>query len=459
MGMRLEAQRTTLLGLVGIFLVLGPAAVVLAQTSAQLTSPGTESGPVVISLDQALERARKSDVAYATARATQGTTAIDSYLAKAALLPTASYHNQLLYTQPNGQRNMGGQVGNQAAPIYIANNSIREYASQATITETIGLKQFADVKAADANAAQASAELEIARRGLIATVVSLYYAVADAEAKQQLMSQASSEAQSFTDLTRKREEAREVAQADVVKAELQQEQRQIDLSNAKLATETARLNLAVLLFSDPRTPYRTEPLTSVEPMPTRDQVDAEANTHNPEIKSAMAALKAGDAGVEAAWASYLPDLALNFNYGIDAPQFAVNGPDGVRNLGYSISGTLDIPVWNWLGTQKRIKQSKIRRSVARVALTSAQRTLIANLEEAYAQARATHEQLGLLNESVQTAAESLHLTNLRYRAGEATALEVVDAQNAAIAASTAQADGALRYQVSLANLQILTGKL
>ena len=43
---------------------------------------------------------------------------IDSYLAKAALLPTVTYHNQMLYTQPNGQTNQGGQAGTQASPIF-----------------------------------------------------------------------------------------------------------------------------------------------------------------------------------------------------------------------------------------------------------------------------------------------------------------------------------------------------
>jgi len=37
-------------------------------------------------------------------------------------------------------------------------------------------------------------------------------------------------------------------------------------------------------------------------------------------------------------------------YGIDAAQFAVNGPTGAQNLGYSASVTLDIPVWDWLST-------------------------------------------------------------------------------------------------------------
>jgi outer membrane protein TolC len=60
-----------------------------------------------------------------------------------------------------------------------------------------------------------------------------------------------------------------------------------------------------------------------------------------------------NADVLAARAAYLPDLGLNVTYGIDAPQFAVNGPDGVRNLGYSASVTLDIPVWDWLRPSTR----------------------------------------------------------------------------------------------------------
>jgi outer membrane protein TolC len=48
---------------------------------------------------------------------------------------------------------------------------------------------------------------------------------------------------------------------------------------------------------------------------------------------------------------------------------------------------------------------------------------------------------------------------LRYQAGEAIALEVVDAQNTLTAARNAYDDGLVRFRVALANLQILTGRL
>jgi outer membrane protein TolC len=369
------------------------------------------------------------------------------------------YHNQVLYTQPNGERNQAGQVGSQAAPVFIANNAVREYASQVSINETVGLKQLADAQAVSANAARAAAEAEIARRGLAATVVGLYYSVAAAQAAQQILTTALDEAQGFSSLTQKREEAREVAHADVIKAQLQQQERQRALGDARLEAEKSTLELAVLLFPDPRTPFTTESASSAAPLPTRAEANQLAAANNPEIRSALASLKAADAGVSSAKAAYLPDLSMNFSYGIDAPQFATHGPDGVQNLGYSITGTLDIPVWDWFSTQKRVKQSEIRRNAANVALNAAQRRAIASLDETYDSAATARDQLDLLDQSVRTAAENLRLTKLRYSAGESSALEVVDAQNEYLAVETAQSDGVVRYQSALAALQLLIGNL
>jgi outer membrane protein TolC len=130
-----------------------------------------------------------------------------------------------------------------------------------------------------------------------------------------------------------------------------------------------------------------------------------------------------------------------------------------KNLGYSASATLDIPVWDWFATHDRVKQSQIRKSVAKIALTQTQKRLLAELDEFYNEAQVAGKQVTSLDQSVKTAAESLRLTNLRYQAGEATALEVVDAQNTLSQVEQAQADGSVRYRVALANLQTLTGVL
>jgi outer membrane protein TolC len=435
-------------------LLLG-AALGASTAHAQQVSPAPAAP---ITLERAIALARTNEPAFAAAAANARVTVLDRSIARAALLPSATYHNQVLYTQPNGATNGGGPVGSQAAPRFIANNAVREYASQGVVNETLGMPQFIATSRAAAQAAVAEAELEIARRGLVSTVTSLFYESLAANRKVDVARRAGAEAAGFTTLTQQRESAREAAHADVVKAQLQQQQRDRDLSDALLAQEKTRLDLAVLLFPDPRTAYTLAPGT-VEPLPGRPDVDEAAMKLNPELRSALASLRVSTLDVSTARAAYLPDLALNFTYGIDAVEFAASGRDGVRNLGYSLGATLDIPVWDWLSTQHRVRQSEIMRDAAHTALTATQRRLIAQLDEYYAEAATAHDQLQSLDQSVQTAAESLRLTKLRYTAGEATVLEVVDAQNSLSSAENAREDGTTRYQVALTNLQLLTGAI
>jgi outer membrane protein TolC len=430
----------------------------LSMTAAAFAQQTVGAPPSSITLEQAIALARTNEPNFAAAAANKRVTALDHSIAQAALLPQVSYHNQVLYTQPNGSFNGAGPVGSQAAPRFIANNAVREYASQGVFNETLGLRQLTEVSRAAAADAVAAAELEIARRGLVSAVTGLFYQALAADHKVDVGRRAAGEATSFTNLTQQRESAREAAHADVVKAQLQQQQRDRDLADALLEQQKAHLDLGVLLFADPRAAYTLVP-GAVVPLPARADVDAAAMKLNPELHQAMASLRVSSLDVTAARAAYLPDIGLNFTYGIDAAQFAVNGRDGVKNLGYSASATLDIPVWDWLSTQHRVRQSEILRDAAHTALTATQRRLIAQLDEFYAEAGTSRDQLQSLDQSVQTAGESLRLTRLRYTAGEATVLEVVDAQNSLTTAEIAREDGTIRYQLALTNLQLLTGAM
>lgn len=447
-----------LAGHIALFVVAAGTAL---SAQAQAAGPNQSAAipPVVITLDEAIHRAEANEPLYAAAVAGSKVSVLDRSIARNNLLPSVVYHNQFLYTQPNGQENQAGQgVSSQPAPRFIANNAIREYASQASVNETLGLSGWAGLRRADAAAAMAAAELEVSRRGLVAAVTGLFYSSLAADHKLAVAGRARQEASDFTKLTGQREQAREAAHADVVKAQLQEQQRQRDLEDAKVAAEKAHLELGVLLFSDPRTACTLQ-AEEAPPLASREDIEQAAAHNNPELKSALAALNVSNADVQAARAAYLPDLGLNLTYGVDAPQVAFNGPDGVRNLGYSASVTLDIPVWDWLSTQHRVRQSEIRRNVARVALSTTQRALIARLDEAYSEAVAARNQLASLDASVATAAESLHLTTLRYNGGEATVLEVVDAQTAYVTAQNAREDGRVRYEAARANLQTLTGTM
>lgn len=442
-------------GIIFLCLALHGAAV-LAQVGA---TPASGTGQT-LTLDEALSLAVANEPAFAAAQAEMQGAKLDRMNARVAMLPTATYHNQALYTEPNGiAASRIGQTSNAPSPVFIANNAVREYASQGVFNETVGFGKIGAIKLADANAVRAEAELEIARRGLVSTVVALYYGSGASAEKVAIAEQALSEADKFLDITQKRESARESAHSDVLKAQLQQQQRQRELDDTRLAADKARLELAVLLYPDPNMPFTLAPSIAPALLPDRAGVEALARQNNPEIRSALAALQASGAETYSAKAALLPDLGLNFTYGIDATNFGVNGPDGIHNLGYSMSAQLDIPVWDWLTTERNIKQSQLRGNAARVALTAMQRRLIANLAESYAEADAANKQMDSYDTSLVTARESLRLTTLRYVDGESTVLEVVDAQSTLISAEDAQIESRVRYQLALANLQTLTGKL
>lgn len=424
------------------------------------TAQAPPPGSATLTLDDAIRLAQANEPTFAAAAAESRATALERKDAKAGLLPSVVYHNQYLFTESNHTYAATVEGGHpQSLPVFIANNAVHEYYSQAIVNETVGLAGIAAVRLADANAARAQAEAEIARRGLVATVVGLYYNVRSGAEKAVVAQRALDEANRFVDVTQKRESAGEAAHADVIKAHLEQQQRQRELADAILSKESANLELGVLLYPDPATQFAIAEEPVPPALPDRQDVEAAARTNNPEVRSALAALQASQAETQSAWASLLPDLALNYTYGIDAPQFAANGPDGARNLGYSASATVDIPVWDWLTSERKVKEAHIRAAATKVALTATQRRLLADLTEFYHAADTARQQLASLDTSVADAREALRLTNLRYVNGEGTVLEVVDAQSTLVSTENAQADGMVRYHLALAQLETLTGRL
>ncbi len=434
-----------------------------ARSSAQSPSQSTGATPStpapVITLADAIARAKKNEPNFASAVAANQVARLDHSIAIAALLPGVVYHNQYIYTQP--QVLLPGTLLSAAnqTPRFIANNATHEYISQAAVTETLSLQQAAAVAQTSAVAQATAAQLEVARRGLVAAVVARYYNISATENKVVIAQQAVQEAHSFLVLTQQRESAREAAHADVLKAELELQQRKRDLSDAELAAEKAKLELGVLLFPDPHTAYALPTPSALSPLEPQSTFTTDANNHNPSMTEASSMLRAAQFDLDGTRATYIPDLTLNYFYGIDAPQFAINGPDGTRNLGYAVVATLDIPVWDWFSTHHRVQQKTSIRNAAKVALTATQRRLIADTDEAWSEASVARDQLQSLDASVATAQESLRLTRMRYTAGEATVLEVVDAQASYVLAQNAREDGMMRYQTAIANLQILTGKL
>lgn len=434
-----------------LLFVLSCGELAVGQTApVQVSTPPTQqqgSAPLTITLQDALTRAKKTSPEYRTALTEFGLAKEDRVQSRAALLPNVNYNAQFVYTEGNGT----------GAGRYAANNGVHEYVSQGNAHEVISLENFAEYRRTRAAEAVAKARAEIATRGLVSTVVQTYYGFVVAQRKYATAQHAANEAQHFFDITQKLEHGGEVAHSDVVKAQLQFEQQQRDLSEAELEMNRSRLELAVLIFPDFNENFTVvDDLQTPQALPGFSDIQGLAGQKNPQLREAFASLQEASLEVSKAWNGFLPSLTLDYFYGIDANHFAVRS-DGLRNLGYAAEATLQLPIWNWGASRSRLKQADLRRDLAKVELTFAQRKLIADLKTFYEGAQIARAQLDSLSRSAELAEESLRLTTLRYQAGEATVLEVVDAQNTFTLSRNAFSDGQVRYRLSLSNLQTLTG--
>jgi outer membrane protein TolC len=421
------------------------------------------SAPLTLTLQDALSRARANSTQFQAAVTDFAVAHQDTVQARAGLLPSVNFHNQFIYTQGSGATiSVTGNPASTttAAPIFIANNAVHEYVSQGVVEQNLSVVQWIDYRRAQALEAVARVKSEIASRGLVVTVVQDYYGLLSAQRKYANAQLGATEAQSFLDLSHKLEHGGEVAHSDVIKAQIQANDRGRDLREAQLAMDKARLDLAVLLF-----PNFDENYTVVDdselapPLAAFDEFARAAQKNNADVRLSTEELNAAGHELGSARAGFLPSLTLDYFYGIDAPQFATRGPDGVNNLGYAASATLNIPIWNWGATRSKVIQAGLRQKQAQRELSLAQRKLLADMRTLHAEASAALSELQLLKDSADLAAESLRLINLRYRGGEATVLEVVDAQNTLTQARNAWSDGVVRYRAALADLQTLTGTM
>ena len=434
--------------------------VVTDLAHSQSVTPGTASAadtasapvtPSTITLRDAIERAKANSPAFRQALLEYGIAQQDRFQARAGLLPSVAYNNQFIYTEGNGT----------PSGVFIANNGVHEYVSQADVHQALSFTQLADYRRARAAAALALARQEVALRGLVQTVVQSYSNLVVAQHRFATAQDTAVAAKDFLTLTQQLEQGREVAHADVVRAQLQYQDQRLALSNAELAMAQARLQLAVLLFPDFNQDFQVvDHLQSSAALPSRQTMLEMARKGNPELQAALAGRNVAGTELLAAKAAYLPTLTLDYFYGIDANRFATRSATSagnIQNLGYAAEATLNIPVWNWGITRSKVRQAQLRAQSAEVQLQFARRKLIADFEGAYQEAEHAAAQAELLRSSVALAADSLRLTTLRYKAGEVTAAEVVGAQNAVAQENNALVDAEAAYANAIAKLQAIAG--
>jgi outer membrane protein TolC len=452
--------------LLGIAIVLSAVTAVAQEAPApppapslSLAQPDAPAGaPLVITLADALQRAKQNEPAFLSAAADAAIARDDRVQARAAMLPAFSATTQYIGNQESPALRTGRFVSMDGPSMYRAWLVAKQELSTATFTG-------APLRKAQASEAAALAKLEIAQRGLAVTVTRNYYAFVAAQRKYATAQLSAQQAQRFFDIAQQQERLGQVARADVVKAEISARQQRQAFDEAALVMSNARLTLAVILFPAFNENFSiVDDLQSAPALPSFADVRAMAEHENPDLRAAGELLRAAAEDVRLSRSALLPSLSIEADYGIEANEFALHSrvaadPElGVLpNLGYAVSVNLSVSLWDWGGLRSKVRQSQTRQHLAEVTLNQTQRQLVSNLYSMYNEALTARAAVDGLRRVAELASESLRLTTLRYQAGESTALEMVDAQNTAVQTRNAADDAEARYRVAIAELQTLTG--
>ena len=411
---------------------------------------GQQPQSLTIDLANAIDRARAFSPQFQAATLASLSAREDSVQARAALKPTVDILNGYMFTQGNGT-----DTGT-----FVTSNGVHLFDEQARVNaEVFSVTKRAQLRQAQAAEAAARARIDVARRGLVATVIANYYSVVAAKRRIANAKKSLDEAEAFLTLTSKQEAGGEVAHSDVLRAQIQRSQRQRESIEASATLDKTKVDLAVLLFQDLAQAFDVvDDLNPKADVGNGDEVARLAVTNNPDIAAAEATAQQARYGVRAAQGLRYPTVDLNYAFGIDANQFAYRNPDGQRYLGSVVAATVTVPVWNFGSTKSRIKQSQLVQQQAENDLNFARRQIQANISQFQIEAGIARTQLLSLADTGSLAEKNLSLTLLRYQAGEASALEVVDAQSIVADARNAYDDGLTRYRLALANIETLTGR-
>jgi len=205
-------------------------------------------------------------------------------------------------------------------------------------------------------------------------------------------------------------------------------------------------------------------IDAAQALPAFPEIQAMAEKENPDMRVAIETAREADLDVQSAKTAFLPTLTLETEYGIEANCFALRCaraafPDigVVPNLGYFLTASLNIPVWDWGTLRSKLHQAEYKQQSAKAQLSQEQRLKISELYASFNEAAIARSSVEESRKTAELATESLRLVNLRYQAGASTASEVVDAENTLLTASNAYIDAMARYKAAVATLQTITG--
>jgi NodT family efflux transporter outer membrane factor (OMF) lipoprotein len=198
-----------------------------------------------------------------------------------------------------------------------------------------------------------------------------------------------------------------------------------------------------------------------------DQLEAQIDITNQNVKAAEAAFEQARALVSQARAGFWPTIAATFsaqrgqagvpaatNNGLGLPSTSLSGPRTTYQAG--ASGNWDLDIWGQI--RRTVESDKASAEASSAALAAARLSAQAELATDYFELRAQDQLQRLLDDTVVAETQSLKITESRYKFGVAARADVVSAETQLLASQAQQVNAKIQRQILEHAVAVLVGK-
>lgn len=395
-----------------------PAAEVLESQPLPQLSPADVQilnvpGMQRVTLAQAMETALQSNATLNTARVEIARTWALVEQTRSASLPTLNASGT--YTRLDADRVSNGVVV--AAKDQFSANAVLNVplvAPSRWIAWQRANDQFLTQKA---NAAEV-------RRQIAAATARAYLTILTAKRSVDLNDRARRTAAAHLAFSQARRRGGVGTKLDEVRAAQQLHLVEVQEQNAIQLLVRAREQLGQLLGYD--TPLDAADEFNLAQLPAENEALKEAKENRTDLKAQQLRLWAAKRSVAGGWADYMPLLSL-----VAQPFYQTPPTLTTPTTGYQAQLMLTLPLYDG-GLRYGLQHERIAlRDEAQMAADQLLRQVSSDVRTAVEEVRTSDDALRAARESASNANEALALTNLAYRAGATTNIEVIDAERAA----------------------------
>jgi outer membrane protein TolC len=307
-----------------------------------------------------------------------------------------------------------------------------------------------------AQRAQTEDQIRISRLGVTETRRQIAIATAQAylgviaqQRQVEVNTRARENATAHVEYARARLQGGAGSRLNELRASQELESDEVFLEGSRLALRRAQEALGVLMAADAPVDAAEEPALEIAIVPA----DTSWLTARPDIQLSSAQIEAANRVYADSWRDWVPTATASFEPQFIAPA-SVFSPSGTWRGFVSFS----IPIFDAGSRRATKRERQIAVDTARIQLTDVELQARSELRAAQAAVESSERGLQHARLAAQHAAEVLKITDIAFREGATTNIELIDAQRGARDADTAAAQAEDRVRQARLDLLVALGR-